>query len=101
MRRATLRGTENQTKRLTAAALVYDLSLLMQKLVGVGTPKQWAAKACLFVWALQKRAQRALQNFPAANGHFLTTAKRKLHSLREMLQKHCEINPMWRFLTGC
>jgi beta-glucosidase-like glycosyl hydrolase len=48
MRRATLRGTENLTKRLTAAALAYNLSLLMRKLFGFGTPKQWAAKASFF-----------------------------------------------------
>ncbi len=48
MRRATLRGTENLTKRLTAAALAYNLTLLMRKLFGFGTPKQWAAKATFF-----------------------------------------------------
>ena len=43
LRRATLRGIENLTKRQIAAAMTYDLSLLMRKLFGHGTPKQWLA----------------------------------------------------------
>jgi transposase len=43
LRRATLRGAENLTKRQIAAAMAYDLSLLMRKIFGFGTPKQWAA----------------------------------------------------------
>lgn len=46
MRRTTLRGTENLTKRHLAAVLAYDLSLLMRHLTGHGTPKQWLAAAC-------------------------------------------------------
>ena len=45
MRRATLRGTLDLTKRHLAAVLVYDLSLLMRHLTGHGTPKQWLAAA--------------------------------------------------------
>lgn len=45
MRRATLRGQTNLTKRHLAAALSYNLSLLMRHLTGHGTPKQWAAAA--------------------------------------------------------
>jgi hypothetical protein len=40
MRRATLRGCLNLTKRLIGTALAFDLSLLMRHLHGVGTPKQ-------------------------------------------------------------
>jgi len=43
MRRATLRGWENLNKRYKLAAAFYNLSQLMRKLVGVGTPKQLAA----------------------------------------------------------
>ena len=50
MRRATLRGAENLTKRHIAAALTYNLSLLMRKLFGHGTPKQWLAVAFFAVW---------------------------------------------------
>ena len=45
MRRATLQGTENLTKRHKIAAACFNLSLLMRTLLGVGTPKQWMAGA--------------------------------------------------------
>jgi len=45
LRRATVRGVVNLTKRHLAAVLVYDLSLLMRHLTGHGTPKQWLAAA--------------------------------------------------------
>jgi transposase len=43
MRRATLRGLENLNKRYKLAAAFYNLSQLMRKLFGFGTPKQLAA----------------------------------------------------------
>ena len=43
MRRTTLRGWENLNKRFKLAAAFYNLSQLMRKLCGFGTPKQWAA----------------------------------------------------------
>jgi transposase len=43
MRRATLRGRLNLQKRFKLAAAFYNLSQLMRKLCGVGTPKQWSA----------------------------------------------------------
>jgi transposase len=43
MRRATLRGWENLNKRFKLAAAFYNLSQLMRKLFGFGTPKQVAA----------------------------------------------------------
>jgi transposase len=43
MRRATLRGLENLHKRHQIAAACYNLSQLLRRLYGVGTPKQWAA----------------------------------------------------------
>lgn len=42
-RRATLRGRRNLSKRQLAAALTYNLSLLMRHLTGFGTAKQWLA----------------------------------------------------------
>jgi transposase len=45
LRRATLRGTQNLTKRYKIAAACFNLSLLMRTLLGVGTPKQWMAGA--------------------------------------------------------
>jgi hypothetical protein len=43
LRRATLRGWENLNKRYKLAAAFYNLSQLMRKLFGFGTPKQLAA----------------------------------------------------------
>lgn len=43
MRRTTLRGWENLNKRFKLAAAVYNLSQLMRKIIGFGTPKQLAA----------------------------------------------------------
>lgn len=54
LRRATLRGIENLTKRQIAAAIAYDLSLLMRKIFGFGTPKQWVAQSILRVSGLWK-----------------------------------------------
>jgi transposase len=50
-RRTTLCGLANLNKRFKLAAATYNLSQLMRKLFGVGTPKQWAAGAqALFHW---------------------------------------------------
>ena len=49
MRRATLRGLENLNKRHQIAAACYNLSQLLRRLYGIGTPKQWAACLCLFL----------------------------------------------------
>ena len=43
MRRTTLRGWENLNKRFKLAAAFYNLSQLMRKIFGFGTPKQLAA----------------------------------------------------------
>jgi transposase len=43
MRRTTLRGEENLNKRFKLAASIYNLSQLMRKIFGFGTPKQLAA----------------------------------------------------------
>jgi transposase len=47
MRRATLRGLENLNKRHQIAAACYNLSQLLRRIYGIGTPKQWRA-----FWAL-------------------------------------------------
>jgi transposase len=51
-RRTTLRGLGNLNKRFKVSAAIYNLSQLMRKLFGVGTPKQLAAlgKALFVVW---------------------------------------------------
>jgi transposase len=51
LRRATLRGWENLNKRYKLAAAFYNLSQLMRKVFGLGTPKQWAALGrVIFAW---------------------------------------------------
>jgi transposase len=42
-RRTTLRGEENISKRYGVVAAAFNLSLLMRKIYGVGTPKQFLA----------------------------------------------------------
>jgi transposase len=51
-RRTTLRGLENLNKRFKVSAAIYNLSQLMRKLFGVGTPKQLVAtgKALFLAW---------------------------------------------------
>lgn len=51
-RRTTLRGLANLNKRFKVSAAIYNLSQLMRKLLGVGTPKQLAAmgKVLCLVW---------------------------------------------------
>jgi transposase len=51
-RRTTLKGLENLNKRFKVAAAIYNLSQLMRKLWGVGTPKQWAAGVKTLGWIL-------------------------------------------------
>lgn len=60
LRRTTLRGKSNLIKRQLAAALAFDLSLLMRKLTGCGTPKQWLAGARGALLVLMGRLIRAL-----------------------------------------
>ena len=45
LRRATLRGCENLTKRHLVGAMTYNLSLLLRRQFGCGTPKQTLAAA--------------------------------------------------------
>jgi transposase len=51
-RRTTLSGLANLNKRFKVSAAIYNLSQLLRKLFGVGTPKQLAAmgKALFLVW---------------------------------------------------
>ena len=66
MRRTTLRGWENLNKRFKLAAAFYNLSQLMRKLFGIGTPKQLAACGRLLLlqvaslWAVLVAIERRL-----------------------------------------
>jgi transposase len=49
-RRTTLRGRDNLNKRFKFSAAIYNLSQLMRKRLGVGTPKQWVAWGKALFW---------------------------------------------------
>ena len=98
LRRATLRGCENLTKRQLAGALSHNLSLLLRHLFGIGTPKQALAAARqallhLVTWLWQTiRALASLLSSP----------------LRPMTQTFSDFtlhapttHSMRRFSTGC
>ena len=51
MRRTTVRGLENLNKRHQIAAACYNLSQLLRRLYGIGTPRQWAALLRLWLAA--------------------------------------------------
>jgi len=53
-RRTTLRGLENLNKRFKVSVAIYNLSQLMRKLFGVGTPKQLAAMAKAVLLVLRR-----------------------------------------------
>jgi transposase len=72
MRRATLRGLENLNKRHQIAAACYNLSQLLRRLYGVGTPKQWAACLSLFLERLLHLLIGAWQSFAAQGRNSIT-----------------------------
>lgn len=74
MRRSTLRGLENLNKRHQIAAACYNLSQLLRRLYGVGTPKQWGAFLRIFL-------VRHLHLFITASQSLFTKAR----NLRTML----------------
>jgi transposase len=100
MRRATLRGCENLSKRHLAAALTHNLSLLLRKLFGVGTPKQflaggkasfaiWRALLCL-LWRTSVAVLGLVRRKPTSHPKSLTTSSRPLST-----------TPILSFSTGC
>lgn len=91
LRRATLRGNTNLSKRYLMGAMSFNLSLLLRTLFGIGTPKQWLAAsaeaagafladamACLtLLWRLVvalatwvKTADSKTTSLPVAESHF-------------------------------
>jgi len=100
LRRGTLRGTENLTKRQIAAVMTYDLSLLMRKRFAFGTPKQWATGALLSLISLWKRFLRAIESADR-----LLSRSRPRNDLNLRLfafsTKTWTITGKVRFSTGC
>lgn len=73
MRRTTLRGLENLNKRHQIAAACYNLSQLLRRLYGVGTPKQWAACLCLLLARLLHLLIDAWRSFVAQMRNYPST----------------------------
>ena len=78
MRRATLRGSENLTKRYLIAALSFNLSLLLRTIFGTGTAKQWLARPLHALFALLQR----LGSFPPGLLDIAQATFSCLHSFR-------------------
>lgn len=101
LRRATLRGCEKLTKRHMAAAMTYNLSLLMRTLFGVGTPKQAMAGARQRLLAALRTRSRIFST--------LTFTFSLLPALRRLIRHPFSICPqlsaaggdLGRFSTGC
>lgn len=72
MRHATLRGLENLNKRHQIAAACYNLSQLLRRLYGIGTPKQWMALCAYFWEGAVSRLLTALQNLATRSSHFVS-----------------------------
>lgn len=62
LRRTTLCGKSILTTRQLAAALAFDLSLLIRKLTGCGPPKQWLAEAHWVLLVLMGWLMRAVSS---------------------------------------
>jgi transposase len=94
LRRTTLRGLENLNKRHQIAAACYNLSQLLRRLYGIGTPKQWAA-LCAYLLSYRPPQVPAC-SFRAAvsSGNLLS---RLLHPLRAIVNTM----PNRRSSTAC
>jgi len=74
MRRATLRGLENLNKRHQIAAACYNLSQLLRRLHGIGTPKQWTACFWLLIMAFKALFFRLRRTLLTHRTNLSTTA---------------------------
>lgn len=79
MRHTTLRGLENLNKRHQIAAACYNLSQLLRRLYGVGTPKQWAAFLRIFLTSQLHLVATVLRNLLTKRYNLVTML---FHQLR-------------------
>jgi transposase len=103
MRRATLRGRTNLSKRHQVAAMGYNLSILMRKCFGIGTPKQWlAAAAAILAWIFDQ-----IRGVWSTIRTFLDPVPKNLHiglqfpTEVETLAWGSPYDKISRFSTGC
>ncbi len=101
LRRATLRGRENLTKRHMVAALSFNLSLLLRGLFGIGTAKQWLAGP---LKRLQARFMAAFWRWLARGSDFFDLLSHLLAALGGGKLRRVflpELGSPARFSTGC
>ena len=103
LRRATLRGEENLTKRQLGAALTYNLSLLMRHLTGTGTPKQWLAGVGRLLAGIFSRLRAIITIWRARIGQLDRTMNHWFSKCLEMRKPHTNLLQLKlsRFSTGC
>lgn len=94
MRRATLRGLENLNKRHQIAAACYNLSQLLRRLYGAGTPRQWRAFWLWLLALLADRLPRFARTLPQA------PSKSKMHFRRSPITRLAG-HPNRRSSTAC
>ena len=93
LRRATLRGALNLTKRQIGAAIAFNFSLLMRHLHGIGTPKQWEAA----VAALIERLSGLVGTLRTTLGALLGLDRRR--GFRSELFRAPRQNAAWATMT--
>jgi transposase len=93
MRRTTLRGWENLNKRYKLAAAFYNLSQLMRKLFGFGTPKQVAALRGLLLLQVS-----CLWTLLVAKMHQIKSEIISIWQAQGQLRRAAA---SWGFSTGC
>lgn len=102
MRRATLRGWENLNKRFKLAAAFYNLSQLMRKLFGFGTPKQLAAAVERARRGLFWRLAAVISQWAALVDEVRATWRFVRAEFNEVFQSHPEAKSLenWVNSTG-
>ena len=87
MRRCTLRGRENILKRLLIHVGAFNLSLILQKMLSAGTPRELEDRAvklvfCLFEWfTFGYRRDGAVESAPLRFAPFPADASPANHNI--------------------
>jgi len=108
-RRTTLRGLANLNKRFKVSAAIYNLSQLMRQLFGIGTPKQFVARAKAFFGLICHWILMFIQECQSISSHFLcswdvsalTLGCRVKNRVREFLNRIWRDSENLLFSTGC
>ena len=100
MRRATLRGLENLSKRHLVAAMTHNLSLLLRKTMGVGTPKQFLASRRELLEALGACLSSIWRLVFGRPLHFQHKSPQSQFSLRSVSSSR-SLTSISSFSTGC